>query len=39
MDLAKSGNKYTLVFQDYLSKWPLVYPIKDQTAETVAYWI
>ena len=37
MDLAKSGNKYALVFQDYLSKWQLVYPIKDQKSETVAH--
>ena len=36
MDTAKSGNKYALVFQDYLSKWPEVYPVKDRKAETVA---
>ena len=37
MDTAKSGNKYALVFQDYLSKWPEVYPVKDRKAETVAH--
>ena len=36
MDTAKSGNKYALVFQDYLSKWPEVYPVRDRKAETVA---
>jgi len=25
MDTGKSGNKYALVSQDYLSKWPEVY--------------
>ena len=36
MDTSKRGSKYALVFQDYLSKWPEVYPVKDCTAETVA---
>ena len=36
MDTARSGNRYALVFQDYLSKWPEVYPVRDQKAETVA---
>ena len=32
MDLpvTESGNKHVLVFQDFLSKWPLVFPIPDQ---------
>ena len=32
MDLPKtnSGNCHVLVFQDYLTKWPLVFPIPDQ---------
>ena len=32
MDLpvTDSGNKHVLVFQDFLSKWPLVFPIPDQ---------
>ena len=37
MDTAKSENKYALVFQDYLSKWPEVYPVKDRKAETIAH--
>ena len=30
------GNKYILVFCDYLTKWPEAFPIKDQKAETIA---
>lgn len=32
MDLPKTtdGNRHVIVFQDYLTKWPLVYPIPDQ---------
>ena len=32
MDLLKSssGNKHVLVFQDYFTKWPMVYTIPDQ---------
>ena len=29
-------NRFALVFQDYLSKWPEVYPVADRTASTVA---
>jgi hypothetical protein len=29
-------NRYLLVVMDYFTKWPEVYPIKDQEAETVA---
>ena len=36
MDLSHSGNRYALVFQDYLSKWPEVYAVPDRKAETVA---
>lgn len=38
MELPKTrrGNKYVIVFQDYLTKWPLVYPLSDQRALTVA---
>jgi len=32
MDTSKGGSKYALVFQDYLSKWPEVYPVKDRKA-------
>ena len=30
------GNKHVLVFQDFLSKWPMVFPIPDQKAERIA---
>ena len=30
------GNRYALVFQDYLTKWPEVFPVADRTARTVA---
>ena len=36
MDKSNGGNRYALVFQDYLTKWPKVYPVKDRKAETVA---
>ena len=28
----EAGNKHVVVFQDFLSKWPLVYPVPDQKA-------
>ena len=31
-----SGNQYAIVFTDYLTKWPEVFAIKDQTAITIA---
>ena len=30
------GNKYILVIEEYLSKWPVVVPMRDQRAETIA---
>ena len=33
---SKHGNKYAVVFVDYLTKWPEVFAVKDQTAHTVA---
>ena len=30
------GNKYAIVFMDYLIKWPEVLPVPNQTAETIA---
>ena len=38
MELPKTskGNQYVLVFQDFLSKWPFVFPTKDQKATTLA---
>ena len=35
MDLSRSVNKYALVFQEYLTKWPEVYAVKDRSAQTV----
>ena len=38
LKLTKSsrGNQYAVVFVDYLTKWPEVFPVKDQTAPTIA---
>ena len=30
------GNKYAIVFMDYLTKWPEVFATSNQTAETIA---
>ena len=30
------GNRYAVVFVDYLTKWPEVFPVPDQTAPTIA---
>jgi len=35
-DVSYKRNRYALVFQDYLTKWPEVYPVPDQKAQTVA---
>ena len=35
-DKSSKGNQYALVFQDYLTKWPEVYPLPDHKAPTVA---
>ena len=32
----KRGNKYAVVFMDYLTKWPEVFAVPDQTAPTIA---
>ena len=31
------GNKYMLVIQDYLSKWPFAVPLSDQTAVNIVH--
>ena len=38
MDLpcTERGNKHVVVFQDMLTKWPMVYPVPDQKAERLA---
>ena len=36
LDRSHKGNQYTLVMQDYLTKWPEVYPLPDRKAETAA---
>ena len=36
LECSKDGNRYALVFQDYLSKWPEVYAVTDRKAGTVA---
>jgi len=35
-DVSTKGNRYALVFLDYLTKWPEVHPIPDHQARTVA---
>ena len=34
MDLpvTESGNRHVVVFQDFLTKWPLAFPVPDQKA-------
>jgi len=36
LDISHSGNRYALVFQDYLTKWPEVFPVVNRIAKTVA---
>ena len=30
LPITEKGNKHVVVFQDYFTKWPLVYPVPDQ---------
>lgn len=32
----KRGNRYAVVFVDYFTKWPEVFPTTDQTSATIA---
>ena len=36
LPLTKSGNRHVVVFQDFLTKFPLVYPVTDQKATSLA---
>ena len=36
LPLTESGNKFIVVFSDYLTKWPEAFAIPDQTAQTIA---
>ena len=38
MDLPKmeAGNRHVVVFQDFLAKWPMVFPVPDQKAIRLA---
>jgi len=36
LPITKSGNRYVIVFQDYLTKWPLVFAAPDQKAVRIA---
>ena len=31
----QKGNKYVIVLQDYLTKWPLMYALPNQKTQTV----
>ena len=33
------GNRYVLVFQDFLTKWPMVYPMPDQKSIQIANFL
>ena len=31
----RSGNRYVVIFQDFLLKWSMVFPVADQKASTL----
>ena len=37
LSLTKSGNRYAIVFQDFLSKWPFIFTAPDQKATRLAH--
>ena len=37
LPLSRQGNRYAVVFMDYLTKWPEVFAVPDQTALTIAW--
>ena len=36
LSVSMDGNKYAVVIMDYFTKWPEVFTVSDQTAETIA---
>lgn len=36
LPITQQGNRYVIVFQDFLTKWPLVYPAPDQKSIRIA---
>ena len=36
LPLTQQGNRYAVVFMDYITKWPEVFAVPDQTALTIA---
>ena len=36
LPVTRHGNRYVIVFQDFLTKWPLVFPAPDQKAIRIA---
>ena len=36
LQITEKGNRYVIVFQDFLTKWPLVFPTPDQKAIRIA---
>ena len=36
LPITSQGNKHVLVFQDFWTKWPMVYPIPDQKSQRIA---
>ena len=35
LPITQQGNKHVVVFQDFFTKWPLVFPVSDQKAVTL----
>ena len=36
LPVTANGNRYVVVFQDFFTKWPMVYPVPDQKAKRIA---
>uniref|UniRef100_A0A1X7T4R5 Integrase catalytic domain-containing protein n=1 Tax=Amphimedon queenslandica TaxID=400682 RepID=A0A1X7T4R5_AMPQE len=36
LPVTQRGNRYVIVFQDFLTKWPMVFPAPDQKANRIA---